>query len=131
MEKKSEEIKILIAEDEAPLLQILTDQITEAGLQVVGAKNGEEGLKLAQSEHPDLMLVDILMPKMDGLSMIAEIRKIPELKNTPVIVLTNLNDPASTARALEVGAYDYIVKTDTDIEDVVKRIKEKLGLNNP
>ncbi len=119
---------LLIVEDEAPLLRILSDRFSAEGFRVFAAANGEEGLKMAFESKPDLMLIDILMPKMDGLTMLAKIRINPELANTPAIMLTNLNDPDATAKALESGAYDYIIKTDWDLDDVIKRVKEKMKL---
>lgn len=120
--------KILVIEDEAPLLQVLIDKITSEGFSVLGAKNGEEGLELALKEHPDLILLDIIMPVMDGMSMLYELRKDPWGNSVPVILLTNLSDAERVAEALRLKVYDFLVKSDWKLEDLVKKVKEKLGI---
>ncbi len=118
--------KILMVEDEAMLLQVLRDEFVNEGFNVVLAKDGAEGLEAALKEQPDLILVDILMPKMDGITMLQKIRQQPNLAKIPAIVLTNLNDIKIVQQALESGAYDYLVKSDYNPKDLVKHVKEKL-----
>jgi len=114
--------KILIVEDETSLRNALRDKFTWEGFAVIEAKNGEEGLEIALREHPDLILFDIVMPVMDGMTMISKIRIDAWGKDAKVIVLTNLSDVA-----IAHGSYDYLVKSDWKIEDVVARVRERLG----
>ncbi len=121
--------KILIVEDEAPLRNAVTDILTFEGFTVFQAKNGQEGLDLALKEQPDLILLDLMMPIMDGLTMLEKLRQDAEFgKNAAVILLTNINDPEKVAMATEAGSYDFLVKSDWNIEDVVKKIKGRLGI---
>ncbi len=124
----NEKNKILIVEDEIFLLKSLADEFTAAGFEVFQAKNGEEGLRLATNNFPDLIMIDILMPKMDGITMLKKIREQEKNKKTPVIVLTNLSDTETITKALENGAYDYLVKSDWEPKTLVKRVKEKLNI---
>ena len=120
---------ILIVEDEAPLRNAVTDILSFEGFTVFQAKNGQEGLDLALKEHPDLILLDLMMPIMDGLTMLEKLRQDAEFgKTAAVILLTNINDPEKVAMATEAGSYDFLVKSDWNIEDVVKKIKGRLGI---
>ncbi len=118
--------KILIAEDEKDLSSLLAESFKDAGFLIVVADNGEQGLALAQQEKPDLILADILMPKLDGISMIKKIRESGIA--TPVIFLTNFGDPGHISKAIEIGNSDYIVKSDMQIDDIIFRAKSKLGI---
>ncbi len=120
--------KILVVEDDGSLLDLLKDELNSAGFEVFTAKDGEDGLSTALKVVPDLMLVDILMPKLNGISMLKEMRKNQSLANTPAVVLTNLNDSPTIQQALETGAYDFLVKSDWDPQNLVKRLKEKVGM---
>ncbi len=119
--------KILIVEDELPLLSVLTDRFTQAEFLVLQAKDGAEGYKQAMEAQPDLILLDILLPLIDGLDVLEKIRKNPSTKDIPVIILTNINDPATVNAALKAGVYDFFVKSDSKLDDLVKKVKEKLG----
>ncbi|MFA6339089.1 MAG: response regulator [Candidatus Paceibacterota bacterium] len=119
--------KILIVEDDVILASTIADNLIQAGFDIVKAKDGEEGLALAFSEKPDLILLDILLPKMDGLTMLKRLRLDPWGKDVPVIILSNLSEPLNIADAIGDGVRDYLVKVDWKIEDVVKRIKTKLN----
>ena len=120
--------KVLIVEDEANLLDVLGEEFRHAGFEVLKAKDGVEGYQSATQNHPDLILIDILMPKMDGITMFKNLRAHEELRNIPGIILTNLNDSKTISNALQTGAYDYLVKSDWVPKDLVKHVKEKLGL---
>ena len=125
MNKESK--KILVVEDEAPLRTLLITELKREGINAIGAKDGEEGLGLALKEHPDLLLVDILMPKKDGLEMIKELRNDAWGAGAVVVLLTNLNDSEKIVEALQYGTREYLVKADWRIEDVIKMAKEKIG----
>ncbi|MFH0830726.1 MAG: response regulator [Parcubacteria group bacterium] len=118
---------ILIVEDELPLVQALTTKLQRAGFNVLVAKNGEEGLSLAKSHHPDLLLVDLLMPRMDGMTMIRKLREDKWGAAARIIILTNLSDTAKAEEAEKFGVHEYLVKTDWKLEEVVRKIKEALA----
>ncbi|OGZ19132.1 MAG: hypothetical protein A2494_00650 [Candidatus Lloydbacteria bacterium RIFOXYC12_FULL_46_25] len=121
--------KILIVEDEAPLRNAVSDILTFEGFTVFQAKNGQEGLDIALREHPDLTLLDLMMPIMDGLTMLEKLRQDQTWgTQAAVILLTNINDPEKVAQATEAGSYDFLVKSDWNIEDVVRKIKGRLGI---
>lgn len=121
--------KVLIVEDETPLRNAVSDILSFEGFDVFQAKNGQEGLDLALKEHPDIILLDLMMPIMDGLTMLEKLREDQEYgKNAAVILLTNINDPEKVAMATEAGSYDFLVKSDWNIEDVVVKIKTRLGI---
>ena len=119
--------KILIVEDEVALLNALRDKFTREGFAVLEAKNGEEGLEIALREHPDLILLDIIMPVMDGMTMLAKLREDNWGKDAKVIVLTNLSDTEKVSAAMTKGTFDYLVKADWKLEDVVRKVRERLG----
>lgn len=120
--------KILIVEDERPLLKALSEKFNNEGFEVLKAGDGKEGLDMALTKEPDIILLDIVMPVMDGISMLKNLRRDNSGKDIPVIILTNLSDAEHTADALENKAYDFLVKSDWKLEDVVKKVKEKLNI---
>lgn len=118
---------ILVVEDEKALRGALSEKLKRAGFFVLEAKNGKEGLEIALREHPDLILLDIMMPVMNGMEMFKKLRQNEAWGlSVKVIMLTNLNDPESIAGAMEQGSYDYFVKSDWKIEDLVVKVKESL-----
>jgi DNA-binding response OmpR family regulator len=119
--------QILIVEDEKMLLDALSDKLNSEGFSALKAENGVEGLEAALQKHPDLILLDIMMPKMDGMAMLKELRKDAWGENVPVIMLTNLSDEKSISEALSDKVTDYLVKSDLNINEISKIIKDKLG----
>lgn len=117
---------ILIVEDETPLREALSDKFKRAGFSILEARNGEEGLEIATREHPDFILLDVMMPVMSGMAMFKQLREDVWGKNAKVIMLTNLNDAENIADATEHGSYGYFVKSDWKIEDLVVKVKEIL-----
>lgn len=121
---------ILVVEDELPLRQVLADKLIDDGFDVAQATNGEEGLAYALAHHPDLILLDLVMPKMDGLTMLELLRKDEKYGVTArVILLTNINDREKVAQASEVGSYDYLIKSDWDLSAVVSKVRARLGMD--
>ncbi|OGE85128.1 MAG: hypothetical protein A3J48_03065 [Candidatus Doudnabacteria bacterium RIFCSPHIGHO2_02_FULL_46_11] len=121
--------KVLIVEDEAPMLKALVDKFTNEGFAVFHAEDGEEGLNIALKEHPDIILLDMIMPKMDGMTVLENIRKNAGWgADVPVIVLTNINDTRVVSEAMGFHASDFLVKSDWKLADVVKKVREKLGI---
>lgn len=119
--------KILIIEDELAYLTLLRDQLTLKGYTVVTAENGEAGLKMAKKERPDLILLDIRMPKMDGMAMLELLRKDERVKETKVIMLTNLTPDDKIIRGVVVNhPVYYFVKSDVQLNDLLEKIKEVL-----
>lgn len=121
-----EKKKILIVEDELPLLEIMADKLSEEGFAVIRAEDGEKGLELAKEQHPDLILLDILLPKLDGMEVLKKLREDAWGKEAEIILLTNLSGSEKVAEATGLGAYNYLVKSDWKLEDVVKKVKETL-----
>ncbi len=131
-EKKNEKkiLVIEIVEDETPLLNALCDKLKREGFNVLRAKNGQEGLEAALSGHPNLILLDLLMPVMDGMTMLKKLRAADAWgKTVPVIILTNLtsDDEQRNRDLAETEPSYYLEKTAWKIEDVVGKIKERLG----
>lgn len=118
--------KILLVEDEAVLLELLADKFKDSGFFVSTAQNAETGIKLALQDHPDLILLDLILPKMDGLTMLRKLRKDSWGKEVPVIILSNLNDQKKISEAMRIGVYDFLVKSNVKLADVVKQVKEVL-----
>ena len=119
--------KVLIVEDDKDFLLILKQSFNNQGLSMLYALDGEEGLAMAEKEQPDLMIIDILLPKIDGITMAQKIKE--KGVSSQMIFLTNLKDQDHIIKVLEaVGEVDYIVKADTRIDTIVSRVKSKLGI---
>ena len=126
---KENKKKILVIEDELPLLKILVSELSLEGFQVFSAGDGQEGLKLAVAKKPDLILLDLIMPKIDGMTMLKKLREDEWGKDASVLILTNLEgDTQKTLEALESGVFEFMVKSRWQLEDVKKRVKEKLSV---
>ena len=120
---------ILIVEDERDLRDVLIIGFKKAGYKVLSAINGEEALSICMTDRPDFILLDILMPKMDGLELLSKIRKEKEWgEKVPVMMLTNFSDKEKISQATAAGAYDYVVKTDWTVPEIVEKVIEKISL---
>lgn len=119
--------KILILEDEKILRDLLEKKLKDEGYEVSVAPDGEEGLTKMKKEKFDLILLDIIMPKKGGFEVLAEMQKDSQLKNIPVIIISNSGQPVEISRALELGVKDYLVKTQFDPQEVVEKVKKQLG----
>jgi len=117
--------KILIIDDEQPILTMYGDALT--GHEIVTAENGEEGLEKAEKEHPDIILLDIIMPKMNGLDVLDKLKNSKDTADIPVIMLTNLPEEASSDKAKASGASEYFVKAEFEPEKLADRVNELLG----
>ncbi|MEJ0021957.1 MAG: response regulator [Candidatus Doudnabacteria bacterium] len=122
-EKKT---KILIVEDEEILLTALSEELTQEGFAVAGAKDGVEGVEKAVSEKPDLILLDLVMPRLDGIGALKKMKENPVIKEIPVVILTNLSDYDKVSDALSLGAMDYLVKANYRLDELVNKIKTVL-----
>ena len=119
--------KILIVDDEELVVKALTDKLTSENFLTESASDGQEALKKVEQFKPDLVLLDIIMPKLDGISVLKKLKGSNDTKNIPIIVLTNLYDDKRIQEALKDGSTDYLIKVDHSLGDIVKQIKEKLG----
>lgn len=118
--------RILIVEDENFLVQALKDNLEVEGCTTDVAINGDEAMEHIRSHHPNLILLDLLMPKRDGFYVLEEVKKNPEWRLIPIIVLSNLGSDSEIKRALEMGADDYFVKSQHPIEEVIEKVKDYL-----
>lgn len=118
--------KILLIEDEKILSNLLKRKLEESGYEVVVAFDGEEGFAIMKKQTPDLILLDIVMPKMGGFEVMEKMNKTPglNLKHLPVIVVSNSGQPVEIDRALELGIKDYLIKTQFDPQEVVDKVKK-------
>jgi DNA-binding response OmpR family regulator len=106
----------------------LRDFLVEEGFAVVCASDGEKGIEMAFSEKPDLILLDIVLPKKDGYEVLAAVKENEETTSIPIVLLTNLGSLADVEKALELGATNYLVKADYKLEEVTRKIKEILNI---
>ena len=118
--------KILLIEDDLPLLRMYQIAFKKAGLRVLDALDGEEGLKKAKAEMPDLILLDLVIPKKDGFEVLKELKGDPKLNKVPVFCLTVLHQAEDIKKSQELGADDYLVKTDSLPEQVVTKVMARL-----
>lgn len=120
-------IKILLIEDDAFLLSMYTAKFELENFDVTVAEDGEKGIKLAFNNLPDIILLDIILPKMDGFEVLKEIKADENLKNIPVLLLTNLSQKDDIERGLGLNAEDYLIKAHFTPAEVVDRVKKVLN----
>jgi Response regulators consisting of a CheY-like receiver domain and a winged-helix DNA-binding domain len=125
-EAKSQKI-ILIVEDDPILLKMYTEKFTFEGFSVLNAKDGEEALKTATEEKADVILLDIMLPRMSGTDFLEKFRETAKGKETPVIALTNLAEEEERLRAIKLGVKEYLVKAMQTPEQVVEKVKKHVG----
>jgi DNA-binding response OmpR family regulator len=128
MDKELLKKKILIVEDDTSLSQVYKDRLEIEGFKVVIAADGEVALILATKERPDLILLDVMMPKINGFDVLDILKNTPETMNIHIIMLSALADESNFVKAERMGAEDYLVKSRVIIDDVVAMIKETLGV---
>ncbi|MBU4351341.1 response regulator [Candidatus Parcubacteria bacterium] len=119
--------KILFIEDESSLQKTFGDILTSEGFKMISAIDGEVGLRLAESEKPDLIILDLVLPKLHGLEVLRGLKENNGTRNIPVIILTNMGDMENIEKALELGATTYMIKADYTLEDVVSKIKNAMA----
>jgi two-component system response regulator RpaA len=123
--------RILIVEDEIPLLSLLRDKLDEQGFEVLTASDGKQGLDVALKTLPDLILLDILMPNMDGLTMLKNLRGNNLAAKLPVILLTNLAESKEVLEAKNFGVEEYLIKAENNLDEVIKKITERANRGVP
>lgn len=124
---KKEKNKILIIEDEKTLMNLIYSKLEKDGYQVIKAFDGEEGLKKIKSDRPDLVLLDIVMPKMNGYEVLGKIRE--EGLRVPVIIISNSGQPVEIEKTRELGAVDFLIKTQFEPAELSKKVKDYLDNN--
>lgn len=127
---ESKKIKIALVEDETVLSQVLENKLKKEGFEVFVAMDGEAGLEIIEAMRPDLILLDILMPKIDGFGVLTKLSQSPELSKIPVIIISNSGQPVEIDKALALGVKDYLIKAEFDPQEVLEKIKKQLNLTN-
>jgi len=118
--------KILFIEDESALQKTLGDILKQGGYKMISALDGETCLRLAESEKPDLILLDLILPRLHGFEVLKKLKGSSKTKDIPVIILTNLEGMKDIDQAIELGATTYLVKTQYTIEGVIEKVKKVL-----
>lgn len=114
--------KILIIEDDKFLRELITRKLVNEGYQTIEAVDGEEGVRTAKAEKPDLILLDLILPGIDGFEALARIRKDQETANLPVIILSNLGQKEDIERGLKLGATDYLIKAHFSPGEIIEKV---------
>ncbi len=121
--------KILLIEDEELIIRLLSKKLAAIGYDVSLAMDGQEGLEKIKQIAPDLILLDIVMPRMGGFEVMAEMKKDEKIANIPVIIISNSGQPLELERAKELGAVDWLVKTEFDPKEVAEKIQKYINKN--
>ncbi|OGY49963.1 MAG: hypothetical protein A3J59_00905 [Candidatus Buchananbacteria bacterium RIFCSPHIGHO2_02_FULL_56_16] len=119
--------RILLVEDDEFLAELYATKLNLEGFEVSLATDGEKGLRLAKEQEPDLVLLDIVLPKMDGFEVLRQLKLGKKTKEMPVILLTNLSQKDEVSRGLSLGANDYLIKAHFMPSEVIKKIKQVIG----
>ena len=119
--------KILIAEDEAILSTLLEKKLIEEGYQIFVAEDGEKTMEILNKEEVDLLLLDIIMPKKSGSEVMEEMKKDSKLSKIPVIIISNSGQPVELSKIKELGAKDWLIKTEFSPQEVVEKVKKQIG----
>jgi DNA-binding response OmpR family regulator len=124
------QIKILLIEDDPFLSSMYTTKFESDNFIVTAAEDGDKGLAMAEAENPNIILLDIMLPKMDGFEVLKKIKSNPRISQIPVILLTNLNQKEEIEKGMNLGAADYLIKAHFLPSEVVEKIKEILNKKN-
>ena len=119
--------KILVVEDDEHISKVYHVKLSKEGYDTVFAVNGEEGIEKITIEKPDLIILDLIVPKKDGFAVLEEIKKNPDLAKIPVLVLSNLGQQSDKDRAIALGANEYMVKVNYSMQEVVDRARSYLS----
>lgn len=123
--------KILFIEDEMRLQEALATKFRGEGYEVFSAMDGESGLKMAEEQKPDLILLDLILPKKDGFKVLEALKTKPETKDIPIIILSNLEGGKDIERCLSFGIHSYLAKTNYALEEIAQKVSEVFkGLDN-
>lgn len=119
--------KVVIVEDDEHIYKVYEIKLAKENIASVVARDGEVAVALITAEKPDLIILDLMIPKKDGFAVLEEIKKNPELARIPVIVISNLGQKSDQERALALGANEYLIKVNYPIQDIVDKVKGYLG----
>jgi len=122
----NQKAKVLIVDDEPNNVDFLEQALEDSGYQLITAVNGQEALNKIQSEQPDLILLDLNMPIMDGFTVLAKVKEDPNLRDIPVIIISSEHESKSVVKGIKQGAEDYLTKP-VNAELLVKKVKDFLG----
>jgi len=122
----SKQVHVMLVEDDIFLANIYKTKFEMEGFKVSTADNGETGLEEVKKKRPDVVLLDILLPKMDGFAVLSALKSDPELKGIPVILLTNLGQKDDVDKGIELGAVDYLIKAHFKPSETVEKVKQAL-----
>ena len=120
--------RVVVVEDDEHISKVYEIKLAKEGIAVILARDGEEAVAKITAEKPDLVILDLMIPKKDGFGVLEDIKKVPELAQIPVIVLSNLGQKSDQDRALALGANEYLVKVDYPIQEVIDKVKGYLGM---
>lgn len=118
---------ILIVEDEMSMQRALKNKLEGGGFSVMTADDGEKAVEAMRSGSPDLVLLDLIMPKLDGITVLRQMKADEKLRRVPVVILTNLSSGDKVAEAMQLGTFDFLVKANYSLDDVLRKVKERLG----
>jgi len=127
---ETKKIKILIIEDEKDLVNVLEKKLLYEGYEVSIAYDGQEGIDKIKAINPDLIILDIVMPKMNGFEVLENLKKDKKFSSIPVIVLSNSGYSVDLDKVLDLGAVDYLIKAEFDLDEVIKKIEKTIGKEN-
>ncbi len=119
--------KILIVEDDKFLRELITRKLIAENYEIVEAIDGEEGLKKIKEEKPDLVLLDLILPGIDGFEVLSKMKDDPALASIPVIILSNLGQREDVEKGLKLGAVDYLVKAHFTPNEIIEKVKNSLA----
>jgi len=119
--------KILIIEDDKFLRELIAQKLLNEKYDIAEAVDGEAGVKAAQKEKPDIILLDLILPGIDGFEVLSRIKSAPEISNIPVIILSNLGQKEDIDRGLKIGATDYMIKAHFTPAEIISKIKSIIG----
>ena len=122
----SQKMKVLIVDDEPLNVDYIEQRLEDLNYEIITAADGQEALDKIKSEHPDLVLLDLMMPVLDGFAVLSEVKADPSLRETPVIIISADHDSKSIVRGIKQGADDYLTKP-VNAELLMKKVKEFLG----
>jgi CheY-like chemotaxis protein len=125
-----EKIKVLVVDNDITLRDMYSDRLEAEGCEVEIAQDGEQGLERAAQFKPDIILLEIMIPRVNGFMALEKLKATPDLKDIPVILLTALVQEENMAKAIKAGAADYIIKSQITPGKIIEKIKEVLGKNS-
>ncbi len=119
--------KVLLIEDDADLVEMYKLKFIGSGYEIITSFKGAEGLELAKKEKPDIILLDIILPEVDGFAILTELKKDPKTRNIPVLMLTNLGQESDIKKGKELGVTDYLIKANFTPSEVVEKVKKLIN----